>query len=353
MKDAEYPQVDAEKAWQAVLQRDPASDGRFIFAVLTTGVYCRPTCPARRPLRQNVRFFSSPDAAEAEGFRACRRCRPRHLQPDPSRQMAEQARAYLEDHLDENVTLGELAREVGVSLWHLQRTFKKFFGQSPKSYVNFRRLEAVRTGLRKEPDVTTAIFEAGFTDSSQLYSQSDVQLGMTPGAWRKGGEGVQVHFATADSPVGRILVAGSDRGLCAVLLGDDDADLEAALRQELPRAEIRRGGPKLESWVEEVLRRVSGEAPVRPLPIDTPSTDFQRRVWQALTEIPRGETRSYSEVAAHIGQPRASRAVASACAANRLAVVVPCHRVVKASGDPGDYRWGRERKRLLLVEETR
>jgi AraC family transcriptional regulator of adaptative response/methylated-DNA-[protein]-cysteine methyltransferase len=298
-----------------------------------------------------VRFFAGPDAAEAAGFRACLRCRPREAATDPGRRLAEAARDYLEAHLDETVTLARLAEEVGASPWHLQRTFKKHLGQTPQSYVNSRRLERVRTTLREEDDVTTALYEAGFTSASQLYGQSDAMLGMTPGAWRRGGEGVRVRFATAASPLGHVLVGATDRGVCSVLLGDDDRELEAALRSELPEATVEPAGPELDAWVEEVLRRVAGETPARELALDTPGSDFQRRVWAALTEIPRGETRSYGEVAAALGRPSAVRAVARACASNRLAVVVPCHRVVKASGDLGGYRWGVERKRRLLAEE--
>ncbi|HEX2252772.1 MAG TPA: bifunctional DNA-binding transcriptional regulator/O6-methylguanine-DNA methyltransferase Ada [Thermoanaerobaculia bacterium] len=356
-RPADVPGIpDAEAAWRAVAARDAASDGRFVFAVTTTGIYCRPSCPARRPLRSNVCFFADPAAAEAAGFRACRRCRPAGERPDPARRLAEAARDHLEEHLDETVPLARLAEAVGASPWHLQRTFRRVFGQSPQSYVNARRLERVRATLREEKDVTTALYEAGFTSARQLYAQSDARLGMTPGTWRRGGRGARVAFATAPSPVGRVLVAATERGLCSVLLGDDDEALQAALRRELPEAEIGPGGAALRAWVDEVLRRVAGEAPTADLPLDPPraggGTDFQRRVWQALTEIPRGETRSYSEVAAGLGRPRAARAVARACATNPLAVVVPCHRVVPASGGPGGYRWGAERKGRLLAGEA-
>ncbi len=342
---------DLDAAWRAVLERDRESDGRFVFAVVTTGIYCRPSCPARRPRRSNVRIFADAQAAEAGGFRACLRCRPGEQRPDPARDLAHAARDYLEDHLDETVTLAQLAAEVGASRFHLQRTFKRFFGQSPLSYVNARRLERVKRTLREEKDVTTAIYEAGFTSASQLYAQSGDKLGMTPGAWRRGGAGIRIRFVTAASPVGRLLVAATSRGVCAVLLGDGDRELETALRREFSEAFLEPGGPELESWLDEVLRRVAGQAPGRDLPLDTPGTRFQQQVWEALAEIPHGETRSYGEIAAELGRPKAARAVAGACAANRLAVVVPCHRVVSASGDLGGYRWGRERKRQLLKGE--
>lgn len=217
--------------------------------------------------------------------------------------------------------------------------------------MNFRRLERLRSKLREKGDVTTALYQAGFTSASQLYSQSSAKLGMTPGNWRQGGEGIKVRFATAASPVGRVLVAATDKGVCSVLLGDDDRELEAALRKELPKASVEPAGPALNSWIQEVVGRVSGDSPQRELPIDTPGTDFQRRVWSVLAEIPRGETRSYGEIAAGLGRPRAARAVARACASNRLAVIVPCHRVVTASGNLGGYRWGVRRKHLLLEKE--
>lgn len=342
-----------ETAWRAVLARDRTQDDRFVFAVVTTGIYCRPSCPARRPLRSNVRFFADPEAAEAAGFRACLRCRPGTDAHNPARRLAESARDYLEAHLDETVTLARLAEAVGASRWHVQRTFKRFFGQTPRSYVTSRRLERVRTTLKEEKDVTTAVYEAGFTAASQLYARSDASLGMTPGTWREGGKGARVRFVTAASPVGRVLVAATERGVCSVLLGDDDRELETELRRELPEASIEPGGDELHSWVDEVLRRVAGEPHSRELPIDTPATDFQRRVWQVLAEIPRGETRSYGEIAERIGRPRAARAVARACAGNRLAVIVPCHRVVRGTGELGGYRWGVERKQRLLTQEKR
>lgn len=342
---------DADAAWQAVVARDPESDGRFVTAVVTTGIYCRPTCPARRPLRRNVRFYADPRAAEAAGFRACKRCRPSEARPEPARRLAEAARGYLDAHLDETVTLARLAEEVGASPWHLQRTFKKIFGQTPQAWVNARRLERVRRTLREERDVTTAMYEAGFTSASQLYSQSNARLGMTPGSWRRGGRGVRVRFGTAPSPVGRVLVAATERGVCAVILGAGDRELEAELRRELPEAAIEPGGPELRGWIDEVVRRAAGDAPSFEVPVDVGGTGFQRRVWEALTEIPRGETRTYGEIAAHLGSPGAARAVGRACATNPLPVVVPCHRVVPAAGGFGGYRGGVEIKRRLLAEE--
>jgi AraC family transcriptional regulator of adaptative response/methylated-DNA-[protein]-cysteine methyltransferase len=343
--------IDAEAAWAAVTTRDRSSDGRFVFAVETTGIYCRPSCPARRPKRQNVRFFTAPSEAKAAGFRACLRCRPDALAADPSWARARAARDHLEAHLDETVTLAELAAQVGGSPHHLQRTFKRWFGVSPRQYVNARRLERFRRLVREQETVTDAVYEAGFVDGSQLYGQAGARLGMTPDRFRNGGAGVTIHYATATSPLGRLLVAVTDRGLCAVRLGDSDAEVEEALRREFPRATLAADPDALTPWIEDALARIQGEAPPRLPQLDVQATDFQRQVWEALCAIPRGAVRSYGEIAAAVGRPRAARAVARACATNPVALVVPCHRVVAASGELGGYRWGRERKRQLLERE--
>ncbi len=357
------PEADPDAAWAAVETRDRGSDGRFVFAVTTTGVFCRPSCPARRPKRRNVRFFAAPEAAAAAGFRACLRCRPAEAggeaAADPALAPVLQARDYLEAHLDETVTLDRLAAEVGLSPWHLQRSFKRRLGVSPRDYVNQRRLERLRGRLRDgDDDVTTALYDAGFGSASQLYTQSDARLGMTPGRYRAGGAGERIRFATVPTALGRLLVAATDRGVCSVQLGDRDEDLAAGLEREFPRAAIEPADDRLQPWIDAVLRFVeghvdgdlAGEPAARP-PLDLAGTAFQRRVWQALTEIPPGTTRTYGEVAARLGRPTAARAVARACATNPAAVVVPCHRVVPAGGGTGGYRWGAERKRALLARE--
>jgi AraC family transcriptional regulator of adaptative response/methylated-DNA-[protein]-cysteine methyltransferase len=345
------PPLDPERAWTAVLARDKSRDGRFVFAVATTGIYCRPSCAARRPKRENVRFFSTPAEAAAAGFRACKRCRPDEPPADPAKARARAARDHLEAHLDETVTLAELAAVVGGSPHHLQRTFKRCFGVSPKQYVNARRLERFRRLVREEGSVTDAVYEAGFVDGSQLYGQAGERLGMTPGRFRDGGVGVTIRYATADSPVGRLLVAATERGLCAVRLGDGDAEVEEALRREFPRATLQPAPGELGPWIEDALARIEGETPPTLPPLDVQATAFQRRVWEALCAIPRGAVRTYGQVAAAVGRPRAARAVARACATNPVAVVVPCHRVVAAGGGLGGYRWGRERKEKLLARE--
>lgn len=343
--------LDESQAWAAVLRRDRAHDGAFVFAVTTTGIYCRPSCPARRPLRKNARFFPTPASAEAAGFRPCRRCAPREEQEHPAEAKVQTARRYLEEHLDETVTLEQLAAEVGCSPWHLQRLFKLRTGLSPRQYVNARRLERLRGLLKEEDDVTTALYEAGFGSSSQLYGQSNTRLGMSPGRYRRGGVGVRIRFAIAPSGVGRLLVAATDKGVCSVMLGEDDDALQAALRKEFPQAVLEAEDGELRPWIEAVLAHVEGDGTTARPPLDVAGTAFQRRVWQALTEIPRGTTLPYGELARRLGKPTAARAVAQACARNPVAVVVPCHRVVAAGGKLGGYRWGTERKRELLRRE--
>jgi len=346
--------------WAAVLERDSRQDGRFVYAVSSTGVYCRPSCPSRRPRRENVEFFSGPEEAERAGFRACRRCAPKSSMA-PAARTVQRACAYLDSHLDEPVTLAALGDALGVSPYHLQRMFKRVTGVSPKEYVSARRVERLKGRLQQGDGVADATYEAGYGSGSRVYEQADATLGMTPATYKRGGTGVTIRYGTAASPLGRLLVAVSERGVCAVTLGDSDAALEEALRREYPRARIERGadrtetGGQLEDWLGAVVRHLEGAQPSLALPIDVQATAFQRRVWQALQEIPYGATRSYGEIAAAIGQPAAARAVARACASNRVALVVPCHRVVPGDfqnrGEAGGYRWGADRKRRLLEHE--
>lgn len=342
--------LDPEAAWAAVLSRDPRSDGGFVYAVASTGVYCRPSCPSRRPDRRRVAFFPTPAAAEAAGYRACRRCRPASAS-SPADERVERAVAFLEAHLDEPVTLARLGREVGLSPAHLQRGFKRRIGLSPKEYVDARRAERLKERLKGGDTVTDATYEAGYGAPSRLYEQAPARLGMTPGTFRRGGRGATVHYTLTASPLGRLLVAATERGVCAVMLGDDDDALTAALRAELPAATIARADAALAGPVAEALRYLGGEAPRLDLPLDLAATTFQWRVWKALTEIPPGETRTYGEIAVAIGAPGAARAVGRACAGNRVALAVPCHRAVPAGSGASGYRWGPERKRRLLELE--
>jgi AraC family transcriptional regulator of adaptative response/methylated-DNA-[protein]-cysteine methyltransferase len=341
----------APEAWRAVEDRDASADGRFVFAVRTTGVYCRPSCPARRPRRENVTFYAKPGQAEAAGFRPCRRCRPQSVLPSPAAQRVELAVEYLDEHLDDAVTLAELGREVGMSPTHLQRTFKRFMGVSPAEYVRARRLERLKSGLQRGEKVLDATFEAGYGAASRAYDAAAAPLGMTPATYRAGGRGMHVYYAFADSPLGRLLVGATERGVAAVMLGDSDGELEAALREEYPNARLEPSRDGLEEWTEAVVATFDGPGETLDLPLDVQATTFQWRVWKALRDIPRGETRSYGEIAAAIGAPRSTRAVARACATNPVALTVPCHRVVRKDGGLGGYRWGEGRKRRLLERE--
>ncbi len=346
-----------EQRWQAVLERDGAADGAFFYAVVSTGVYCRPICPSRRPKRANVRFFELPQAAEAAGFRPCRRCRPGEA-PAPDLKLAAVGRVceLIDAHLDAGdeglPTLAELAAEVGLSPHYLQRSFKRLMGISPREYADARRLGRFKAGLKAGDGVAAATYDAGYGSASRVYEKSNGRLGMTPATYAKGGRGMAIGFTVADSALGKLLVAATARGVSAVYLGDDDAALEAALRAEYPEAEIARDDAGLGRWVRMLAAYLTGEGPHPELPLDLQATAFQWRVFQALLEIPYGETRSYKEIAAALGEPKAVRAVARACATNRVALAIPCHRVVGADGALRGYRWGAERKQALLQMEA-
>jgi len=342
--------IDEQAAWEAVMGRDRRFDGRFVFAVSSTGIYCRPSCPSRRPRRENVRFFDATGAAAASGYRACLRCRP----DQQVTTLPERVRLLLDAAGDGALTLAELAEQTGASPYHLQRSFKDAFGITPRQYLAGRRAERLKAQLRKGDDVTTATVEAGYGSSSRLYSQSNERLGMTPGTYRDGGKGMEIDFTTLATSLGQLLVATTARGVCAVSLGESSEALERALRDELPRASIARSAdPALLRSVERIVAQLESGRPAADLPLDLRATAFQLRVWEALRKIPYGQTRTYSEVAAEIGSPAAVRAVASACARNRVALVIPCHRVIREDGQPGGYRWGLQRKRALLENERK
>jgi AraC family transcriptional regulator, regulatory protein of adaptative response / methylated-DNA-[protein]-cysteine methyltransferase len=336
--------------WLAVQLRDATRDGEFVFAVRSTGIYCRPSCPARRPRPEQVRFFAGPAAAERAGFRACRRCRPRS-RATSQQELVQRATAWLEAHAEERVTLQRIAGELGVSPGHLQRTFTKLTGVSPRTYAAARRLDIAKSRMREGSDVTSALHAAGYGSSSRFYDQARDALGMTPSTYRRGGEGMTIAYATADSPFGRVLVAATERGICAVSIGESDDALVAGLAAEYPRATIRHDEDALQSAIASVLGHLDHRASLSGVPLDIAGTPFQRDVWQALRQIPAGERRTYGEVAADLGKPSAARAVASACAANPVALLIPCHRVVRGDGEIGGYRWGAGRKRTLLEAE--
>jgi AraC family transcriptional regulator of adaptative response/methylated-DNA-[protein]-cysteine methyltransferase len=336
--------------WQQIVSRDARQDGRFVFAVRTTGVYCRPSCPSRRPRRDSVEFFPSPQAAERAGYRACLRCKPTQISEQA--QYVIHARQLL-DSSEGLLTLRDLSRRVGVSPFHLQRLFKRATGLTPREYQAARRTQQVKSKLRAGTDVTTSLYNAGYGSPSRLYEAADHQLGMTPATYGKGGEGAQIAFTISDSALGKMLVAATGRGLCAVKFGDDAKLLESELRQEFYAAEIRREDAALREFVSSVQSGVATPGTLFDLPLDIRATVFQQRVWNALRQIPAGETRSYSELAKAIGDRSATRAVARACATNPVAVVIPCHRVVRESGDLAGYRWGIGRKQELLRREQK
>lgn len=343
---------DPDEAWAAVIARDPAYADRFLYAVVTTGIYCRPGCASRAPRRENIRFFASAEEAEAAGFRPCKRCRPDGARPSAAQRSIERARSYLDAHLDETVTLEQLARVAHMSPHHLQRTFKRYTGLTPREYVQARRMARFKDRLRAGDTVSRATFEAGYGSASRIYEQADAHLGMTPAAYRRGGAGVRIRFATASTPLGWVLVAATERGVCAVRLGDDPATLVAGLRAEYPRADVARADDALHRWVEGIVAYLNGAGRLPDAPLDLQATAFRWRVWKALQEIPHGATRSYDEIATAIGAPGAARAVANACASNPVALLIPCHRVVRKDGSTSGYRWGPERKERLLRLEA-
>ena len=346
------PPVFAGKAWQQVLARDTRADGQFVYAVKSTGIYCRPSCPSRRPERKNVSFFPSPAHAESAGFRACLRCEPSRITPRPDPQAAAVARAAELLSSTQRPSLEDLARAAGLGKFALQRGFKRVLGVTPGEFSREARKKRLHTQLKKpKQSVTAAIYEAGFGSSSRLYEHVDATLGMSPTAMKAGGAGETIRYAVAPSALGRVLVATTARGLCAVLFASSDAEAAADLRERFPQAVLRRDDDALSDAVSFTLARLSETPTAATMPFHVRATAFQQRVWSALMAIPRGETRTYAQIAESIGSPKAVRAVGTACGANPLAVVVPCHRVVGADGRLTGYHWGVERKRQLLEME--
>jgi AraC family transcriptional regulator, regulatory protein of adaptative response / methylated-DNA-[protein]-cysteine methyltransferase len=336
--------------WQAVLDRDRAHDGKFVFAVSSTGIYCRPSCPAKRPKRENATFFARVEEAEKAGFRACLRCRPREA-GNQQVEMVKAACRYIEQHLDEGVSLADLSKQFGQSPFHLQRTFKAVLGVSPRAYADSCRMNHLKRNLQAGHSVTRAMYDAGYSSSSRLYERTASQLGMTPDKYRRGAIAAAIRYTIADSPLGRMLIAATEKGICAIQFAQSDEELEQGLRHEFPFANRRRDDAGLKAWRATLIQQMGGQKLDSALPLDIQATAFQRKVWSYLQSIPRGDTRSYSEVAKAIGQPAATRAVARACATNRIAVAIPCHRVVRENGDLSGYRWGVERKQQLLQME--
>jgi AraC family transcriptional regulator, regulatory protein of adaptative response / methylated-DNA-[protein]-cysteine methyltransferase len=346
---------DDPARWTAVLDRDRRADGGFVYGVQSTGIYCRPSCPSRRPRRDRVRFFDAPDAARAAGFRACKRCAPDTIAApvDPWIDKIRRACVYL-SNVDGHPSLATLAARLGGSPYHLQRNFKRLVGVSPREYAEAIRLRKVKGRLRQAGDVTSAMLEAGYGSSSRFYERAAPKLGMAPSTYRRGGVGANIRYAIVDSPhgvLGRLLVAATSRGVCAVAMGSSDVDLTRILSREYPAASIVADAGGLARTTAAVVAHLAGREPRLDLPLDVQATAFQWQVWQALAAIPYGETRTYAEVAASIGRPRAVRAVAHACASNPVALAIPCHRVVPLAGGTGGYRWGAARKKALLELE--
>ncbi len=338
--------------WQAVLQRDHNFDGAFVYAVRSTGIYCRPSCASRKPNPANVTFFPLPEIAEQAGFRPCKRCKPeRAVARDPQVEQVRKICRYIETHLEDSLTLATLGNHIGQSPYHLQRTFKRVTGISPRQYAEACRMRQIKAALNEGDDVVGALYDAGYNSSSRLYGKAAAQLGMTPGEYRRGGPNVRVLYTTMTCFLGCLLVAATDKGICSVRIGDDEAALEDAFLREFAGADIERDDTGLSGWIGEILRHLEGTPPHLELPLDVQATAFQRRVWQALQAIPYGSTATYAEIAKAIGQPAAIRAVGRACATNPTALLIPCHRVVRSDGGLGGYRWGIERKEALLRRE--
>ena len=357
------PSYFAGKQWQQVLERDARADGQFFYAVKSTKVYCKPSCASRRPNRKNVAFFPSVEAAEAAGYRACKRCEPDQVAPkaDPQAGAIAAVTEYLKDHADERTKLADVAKATGVGRLTILRGFKRVLGVSPGQYAKEARLAKFRDKVREpKKRVTDAIYEAGFGSSSRLYEGSDKALGMTPRTMREGGAGLLIRYTTAASPLGRMLVAATDVGVCSISFGKDDAELLAELRLRFNKAQLMPSKGMMSDpggWLAKAVAFVASQMGEHPaaagFPLDVRATAFQQRVWQALKEIPRGETRSYSDLALALGAPKSTRAVAAACGANPVAIAVPCHRVVGKDGSLTGYRWGVQRKRKLLEAERR
>lgn len=342
-----------ESRWNAVVARDAKRDGQFVFAVSSTGVYCRPSCAARRPRMENVQFFARPEDAERAGYRACLRCRPKSVTGNEEADLVKAICRFIEQHLDEPVTLARLGKEFRQSPFHLQRRFKAITGITPREYADSCRLRMLKRNLQAGDSVTRAMYDAGYGSSSRLYERTASQLGMTPDKYRRGAIAATIRYACSDSPLGRMLIAATDRGICSIQFARTDSDLLEGLKREFPFAARREDKGGLRSWAESLLAHMRGKNLDSSLPLDIRATAFQRRVWTYLQSIPFGDTKSYKEVAAGIGRPTAVRAVARACATNPVPVEIPCHRVVRDDGSMGGYRFGIERKKTLLEMEQR
>lgn len=347
--------MNTERYWRAVVERDSSQDGSFYYGVTTTGVYCRPSCSARRPLLKNVQFFRSPDEAESAGLRACRRCRPRDGARHPLADRVHKLCRYIETHARESLTLKALGQQAHLSPFHLQRTFKALVGVTPKQYIEACRLKSLKQQLRKGGSVTDAVYGAGFNSGSRVYERSGTRLGMTPRQYRERGRDVEISYAAAPTELGTLMIGATDRGLCFLQFGATETELRECLAREYSSAVIspmpRSRKKQFATWMQALSQHLQGATTALDLPLDVRGTAFQMKVWNYLQRIPYGDVQSYSEVASGIGHPTAVRAVARACASNQVALVVPCHRVIRGDGGLGGYRWGLHRKRALIERE--
>jgi AraC family transcriptional regulator, regulatory protein of adaptative response / methylated-DNA-[protein]-cysteine methyltransferase len=347
--ESNIPPSAAARFWRATMSRDARADGTFVLAVRSTHIYCRPSCPARRPLRRNVVFFRTREEAEKQGFRACLRCKPNQVAGPIA--LVERATKRLAESGEDGVRFGAMATSLGTTPATLRRAFLQVTGLRPRELAEALRLARFKKMLRAGKNITDALYETGYGSSSRVYERSNAQLGMTPATYRKGGMGMKIGYSIAKTVLGKVLVAATDRGVSAVYLGDSEAKLVQELRDEYPRAELAPADDSFERWVKEIVQRVDGKPPRVELPLDLQATAFQRRVWQELQRIPAGTTRTYSQVARALGNPKAVRAVARACATNPVSIVVPCHRVIREDGTLAGYRWGLSRKEQLLAQE--
>lgn len=341
---------DSDK-WKAVVARDESKNGTFVFGVLSTGIYCKPSCPSKRPTFDQVLFFDGPDGAERAGLRACKRCHPRDLMHGIK--FIQRVCQFIDRNLESKLTLASLSEEAGLSPFYFQRTFKKILGISPRQYVEARRLDRVKRSLSRGETVTKSLYDAGFTSRGRLYQSTAVRLGVNPGQFRRGGEGLSIDYTIIESPIGRLLLGATGNGICAVCLGASDETVEHALKQDYCNAELHRDDDQMKKWAEEFSKYFNGKEFARDLPIDVVATAFQWKVWRQIQAIPYGHTSSYTKIAEAIGKPKAVRAVANACANNQVALLIPCHRVLGKDGNLRGYRWGMKRKQALLSLEER
>ncbi len=342
----------AARYWEAAMARDRRADGTFVLGVRSTHIYCRPSCPARRPLRRNVVFFRTGEEAQKKGFRPCLRCRPNEVAASVA--LVERAARALAESREEALRLAPLADELGVTEATLRRAFLQVTGLQPRQLAEALRMQRFKALLRAGAKVADALYETGYGSPSRIYERSNAQLGMTPAAYQKGGKGMKIGYSFAKSPLGgKVLVGATERGVSAVYLGDSESRLVDELRAEYPYAEITAATQRVQRWVREIVQRMEGKTPRLELPLDLQATAFQRQVWQELQRIPLGSTRTYAEVARAVGRPKAVRAVARACATNPVCVVVPCHRVIRGDGKLAGYRWGVGRKERLLDRERK